>query len=94
MTLKKNFEDFFRIFDGPPGLEIRDLTITTGDKYLAFSHSIQRVTGRGKDGSRIDQTARVTDVYKKIGGRWLIVHEHVSVPETSNPAKNPGPNKP
>lgn len=53
------------------------------------------MTGKGKDGSLIDQTARVTDVYKKIGGKWRIVHEHVSVPsETANPTNNPGPNKP
>jgi len=25
-------------------------------------------------------TVRVTDVYKKIDGKWLVVHEHVSVP--------------
>jgi len=25
-------------------------------------------------------TVRVTDVYRKIDGKWLIVHEHVSVP--------------
>ena len=25
-------------------------------------------------------TVRVTDVYKKINGNWLAVHEHVSVP--------------
>jgi ketosteroid isomerase-like protein len=25
-------------------------------------------------------TVRVTDVYRKIGGRWLVVQEHVSVP--------------
>jgi ketosteroid isomerase-like protein len=23
---------------------------------------------------------RVTDVYKKINGNWLVIHEHVSVP--------------
>jgi ketosteroid isomerase-like protein len=28
----------------------------------------------------IDLTVRVTDVYRKINGTWLIVHEHVSVP--------------
>jgi ketosteroid isomerase-like protein len=25
-------------------------------------------------------TVRVTDVYRKIAGKWLIVQEHVSVP--------------
>jgi len=32
------------------------------------------------DGTSLDITTRVTHDYEKIGGRWLIVHEHVSVP--------------
>ena len=32
------------------------------------------------DGSPGEITVRVSDVYRKIGGKWLIVQEHVSVP--------------
>jgi len=32
---------------------------------------------------KLDLTVRVTDVYKKARGRWLILHEHVSVPDDS-----------
>jgi ketosteroid isomerase-like protein len=28
----------------------------------------------------MDMVARVTDVYRKTDGKWLIVQEHVSVP--------------
>jgi ketosteroid isomerase-like protein len=35
---------------------------------------------KGKDGNPIDMTLRLTDVLRKIKGKWLIVHEHVSVP--------------
>lgn len=28
----------------------------------------------------MDHNARVTHVYERINGNWLIVHEHVSVP--------------
>ena len=31
-------------------------------------------------GNKLDLTVRVTDVYKRARGRWLIIHEHVSVP--------------
>jgi hypothetical protein len=34
----------------------------------------------GKDGNLIDVKFRVTDVLRKAKGKWLIVHEHVSVP--------------
>ena len=48
--------------------------------HLGFSHSIQRVRGTDKKGQPVDITVRVTDGYRKIGGNWLIVLEHVSVP--------------
>ena len=35
----------------------------------------------------IDLTVRLTDVYRKINGNWLIVHEHVSVPVDLNTLK-------
>src|SRR3984885_4620141 len=33
-----------------------------------------------KDGSKHELVLRVTDVYRRIHGEWLIVQEHVSVP--------------
>ena len=64
-----------------------DLDIVA-DRNLAYSHSIQHVAGTDKQGKKLDLTVRVTDVYKKVRGRWHIVHEHVSVPvdlETGKP---------
>jgi ketosteroid isomerase-like protein len=52
--------------------------MTDGD--LAFSHSNQRAVVTDKDGKKADITFRLTDVYRKINGKWLVVHEHVSVP--------------
>ena len=66
-------------FSGPITVELTDLDIGA-DRNLAFSHSIQRVAGTDKQGKKLDLTVRVTDVYQKIGGRWYIIHEHVSVP--------------
>ena len=47
---------------------------------LGYGHGILRTTGPDKDGKPLDLTVRVTDVYKKINGKWLVVHEHVSWP--------------
>ena len=84
---RKDWEEFMKGFDGNPKFEVSNLAITTsGD--LAFSHSIQHVSGKDTKGQPIDVTVRVTDVYRKIGGNWLIMHEHVSVPvdfETGKP---------
>jgi len=76
---RKDWESFFATFKGPVKFEISDLAILA-DRTLAYSHSIQRVTGTGVNGGSIDLTVRVTDGYRKIKGQWLIEHEHVSVP--------------
>ncbi len=76
---RKDWVEFLAGFKGPPRLDISDLAITA-DGNLGFSHSIQRARGTDTKGQPIDLTVRVTDGYRKIGGKWLIVLEHVSVP--------------
>lgn len=76
---KKDWQTFLSTFDGPVTLEISGLEITAVGN-LAYGYSFQHVAGKGSDGNPIDLTVRVTDVYRKAGGKWLIVHEHISVP--------------
>lgn len=76
---RKDYEELFAALEGPLTLEVTDLSITT-DRTLAYSRAIDRITGTMKGGVKLDVTLRVTDVYRKVDGRWLIVHEHVSVP--------------
>jgi uncharacterized protein (TIGR02246 family) len=86
-SYRKDWQDFFGNFDGPITVELTDLD-GVADRNLAYSHSIQHVAGTDKQGKKLDLTVRVTDVYKKLRGRWLIIHEHVSVPvdlETGKP---------
>jgi uncharacterized protein (TIGR02246 family) len=84
---RKDWEEFLAQFKGSPKIEIADLRVVA-DGTLAYSHSIQHVGGTDTKGQPTDITVRVTDVYRKIKGNWLIVHEHVSVPvdlETGKP---------
>jgi ketosteroid isomerase-like protein len=83
---RKDWEDFLALFKGLPKFEITDLQITAVDP-LGYSHSIQHVSGTDTKGQPIDLTVRLTDVYRKINGNWLIVHEHVSVPVDLNTNK-------
>jgi uncharacterized protein (TIGR02246 family) len=76
---RKAWVSFFSHFKGMPKITINDLVISV-EGNLAFSHSIQHVTGTDKQGHPVDRTVRVTDGYRKIGGNWLIVLEHISVP--------------
>ena len=76
---RKDWQTFLDSFEGPITVELSDLDVGA-DRNLAYSHSIQRVSGTDKQGKKLDLTVRVTDVYKKTRGQWLVIHEHVSVP--------------
>ena len=76
---RKDWQTFLATFKGPIKASVNDLDIFA-DGGMAYSHSIQHVTGTDMKGKPIEFAVRVTDVYRKIKGQWLIVHEHVSVP--------------
>jgi ketosteroid isomerase-like protein len=76
---RRDWEGFLGQVKGPVRFQLSNLSITT-DGRLGFSHSIQHIIGQTADRTTMDLTARVTDDYEKIGGRWYIVTEHVSVP--------------
>jgi len=67
------------MYDGPIKIEFRDLVIAA-DGTFGYSHELQRVSGTLKSGQKAGFWLRVTDIYRKIGGQWHVVHEHVSVP--------------
>lgn len=69
----------FAAYAPPIGYEIRDLAITLNDG-IAFGHSINRISGTLKNGTATDFWLRWTTCFRKIDGRWLLVHEQVSVP--------------
>ena len=76
---KKDWQALFASLPGPVNFKVTDLDITTVGS-VAYSHSIQSVQSTRKVGAKVNLTVRVSDVYRKIHGQWLIVQEHVSVP--------------
>jgi len=76
---KKRAEEWFFSFQGPIGYEMRDLSITAGDD-VAFSHSLNQVSAMRKDGKKLEMWWRSTICYRKMDGKWIITHEHNSVP--------------
>jgi ketosteroid isomerase-like protein len=76
---RKNWEEWFASWQGPIGYEISDLSIAVGDD-VAFSHSLNRIHGKRIDEEDTDVWVRMTACYRKINGKWLIAHEHISVP--------------
>jgi PhnB protein len=72
-------EAWFDTWQGPLGYELRDLEIVTGDG-VAFSHSLNHLTGTKKSGETSDVWFRSTLGFRKVNGEWKIAHEHESVP--------------
>ena len=75
----KRWQELFDSYQSPIDYEVRDLSITAGDD-VAFSHSLNRIGGTTKTGQKTDRWLRWTAGYRKTNGKWLIVHEQVSVP--------------
>jgi uncharacterized protein (TIGR02246 family) len=76
---RKLTEEWFASMQGPIGYEIDDLSITTGDS-VAFCHSLNRMSGKSINGEEIEMWVRSTVCYRKVDGRWLVTHQHISVP--------------
>jgi len=76
---RKNFEAWFASVRGPIDFEIRELRITAHDD-VAFCHYLARIKSTRTTGEKNDYLVRVTSGFQKMNGRWMVVHEHVSVP--------------
>ncbi len=76
---KKDWQGVFDTCVGPISMKISDLKVVS-DGTLAVGHSLQHFTCTDRKGHKIDMVMRTTDGYRKTGGKWLIFHEHNSVP--------------
>jgi len=76
---RKDWEDYLATLKGPVQFQISALSVAVVGS-LGWGHSIQHVSATDTKGQPVDLTVRVTDIYRKIKGKWLIVHEHVSIP--------------
>ena len=78
-AFQKPWQGFLGMFIGPIDVEVNDLMINS-DGEIAYSRSVQHVTGTTNEGKPFDSTFRITDVYRKNQGKWVIVQEHISLP--------------
>ena len=76
---RQNWEKWFSTWQGQIHYEIRDLSLTMGAD-VAFSASLNHISGTRTSGEKSDVWVRATVCYRKIDGKWMITHEHFSVP--------------
>ena len=79
VAFTKDWEEFLAAFPGPIQVTTTDLAVAA-DSKVGFGHRVDHLTMTDKDGKTSRMTVRVTHGYRKIDGKWLIVHEHASIP--------------
>jgi ketosteroid isomerase-like protein len=75
----KHWHEFFESYQGPIHAEFPDVVVAAGGD-VAFSYCLHRIAGTLKTGDKTDFWLRWTAGWRKLSGKWLIVHEQVSVP--------------
>ncbi|HZQ91603.1 MAG TPA: SgcJ/EcaC family oxidoreductase [Terriglobales bacterium] len=76
---RKDYEEFLGMFTGPIEVEFREMrVVASGD--VGFVHALERISGTMKNGQKMDLWLRATSGVRKYDGKWLIVHDHISVP--------------
>jgi uncharacterized protein (TIGR02246 family) len=78
-TAKRNLSEWFKTFSGPIGFQVTGLKIWAGPE-TAFVHCMNHISGTNTKGEKNDHWVRVTIGFRKTEGKWLVNHEHVSVP--------------
>lgn len=75
----KNWENVFEFFEDV-SYEVRDLTLTI-DTEIAFGYFFGRLSGTLPGGTATDgMWVRATFCFRKLDGKWLVVHDQASVP--------------
>jgi uncharacterized protein (TIGR02246 family) len=70
---------FFSWSSDPVRFEIQEMDVTAGAN-VAFAFATMRCGAPGSDGKTEPLDFRLTICLRKIDGRWMIAHEHHSVP--------------
>jgi ketosteroid isomerase-like protein len=76
---RQNWVAFFGMFADDLVISIEDLTVyQTGD--LATVYGLTRLEGTIEGGPYVDMWVRETNLLQRVDDRWLVLHDHVSVP--------------
>lgn len=76
---RADFQQFFAQYESDLRVETRDLHVgANGD--LGYATGLQMISGTLKHGQKSGVWVRFTSLYRKVNGKWLDFHDHVSVP--------------
>lgn len=78
-SIRERADKWFSGYQTKIGYEVRDLSVTAGDE-VGYCHYLYCVSGTLKDGNVVNMWVRATVCFRKIDNKWIIEHEHQSVP--------------
>lgn len=78
--LIRNNRELIDSIVGTPTCRYRDMYIEVFDAKFAYAHYILSYSATLKSGVKIDVDGRGTDIFQKIAGKWMVIHEQFSVP--------------
>ena len=76
---RKTWDLFFNCMAEPPTFDFSDIRLTVGAD-VAFATAHGRCLSGGEEGRIEEVHFRLTMCFQKQNGKWMIVHEHHSVP--------------
>jgi len=83
---RKDYAEFFAQFDGPLHIDMSENHLEIrGD--LAVAYGLEQISGKLKAGQPTGTWVRYTSVFKRTGGEWRDIHDHVSLPVDLNTGK-------
>jgi uncharacterized protein (TIGR02246 family) len=77
--VRGNFIRWFDQYDGAIGLEVQDLSVATSAD-VAFANMVVLDSGTRNNGIEGTVPVRATVCCRRSNDKWLITHEHVSIP--------------
>lgn len=78
-AIRRNFLRWFDAWQSAIGQDIRDLHLVASGE-TAFAHMLIRASGTLKNGREVGYWVRATVCCQRSDQRWLITHEHISLP--------------
>ena len=94
-ALRARFLQWFDSVASSISMEIRDLNILVGED-IAVAHMLNRTSGTLKNEREVGYWVRATVCCQRSNHRWLIKHEHISLPiifESGSAAMDLVPNR-
>jgi ketosteroid isomerase-like protein len=78
-AVRANFQRWFNEYEGPIGLETHELSIATSGE-VAFAHMLHLDKGNANLPEQRRFWLRSSVCCQRSNDRWLITHEHISLP--------------